>query len=186
MECFAGDDTCGKRLDWQLGMLPAGHDHKYIYSHIGYNLKVTDMQAAVGVEQLRKLQRFIESRKANFRQLYERLRQYDEYFVLPRASSNSEPSWFGFPLLVSKDAPFKRDDIVGYLEDNGIATRMLFGGNLLKQPAYKDIYYRMIDHLENTDIVMNDLFWIRGPSRINARIDRVYRIKIQQILYCYK
>lgn len=154
------DDTCGKRFDWQLGMLPAGYDHKYIYSHIGYNLKVTDMQAAVGVEQLRKLPRFIESRKANFCMIYEGLRQYDEYFVLPRASSNSEPSWFGFPLLVRKDAPFERDGIVRHLEENRIATRMLFGGNLLKQPAYKDINCRVVNHLENTDIVMNNLFWI--------------------------
>lgn len=154
------DDTCKKRFDWQLGGLPAGYDHKYIYSHIGYNLKVTDMQAAVGVEQIKKLPQFIERRMANFKLLYEGLRQYDEYFVLPKATANSEPSWFGFPILVRDNAPFKRDEIVRYLEENKIATRMLFGGNLLKQPAYDGIEFRSVMTLGNTDAVMKSLFWI--------------------------
>jgi CDP-6-deoxy-D-xylo-4-hexulose-3-dehydrase len=154
------DDTCGKRFDWQLGSLPEGYDHKYIYSHIGYNLKVTDMQAAIGVEQLKKLPDFIEKRKANFKALYDGLSSLGNYFVLPRIAMESDPSWFGFPMLVHEDAPFNRSEIVAYLEENKIATRMLFGGNLTKQPAYEGIKYRALDTLENTERVMNDLFWI--------------------------
>lgn len=154
------DDTCGKRFGWQLGSLPAGYDHKYIYSHVGYNLKVTDMQAAIGVEQLRKLPNFIQIRKANFKALYGGLIAMGDYFVLPRMAIGSDPSWFGFPILVREDAPFSRSEVVAYLEENKIATRMLFGGNLTKQPAYEGIKYRSLDTLENTDKVMNDLFWI--------------------------
>ena len=177
------DDTCKKRFDWQLGRLPVGYDHKYIYSHIGYNLKVTDMQAAVGVEQLKKLPEFIEKRKENFRLLYEGLKQYDEYFVLPKATANSEPSWFGFPVLVGEGAPFKRDEIVWFLETNGIATRMLFGGNLLKQPAYDSVKYRAVSSLENADVVMESLFWIGVyPGLMPSMIDFVIR-KFSQFLY---
>lgn len=154
------DDTCRKRFIWKLGYLPAGYDHKYIYSHIGYNLKVTDMQAAVGVEQLKKLPGFIERRKENFRLLYEGLVEYENYFMLPKAIPNSDPSWFGFPILVRENMQFKRDEIVGYLEDGKIATRMLFGGNLLKQPAYEGAKCRIVSSLERTDVVMNSLFWI--------------------------
>lgn len=154
------DDTCGKRFGWKLGSLPAGYDHKYIYSHIGYNLKVTDMQAAIGVEQLKKLPDFIEKRKANFKALYDGLIVFGEFFVLTRGENESDPSWFGFPILVRDDAPFIRSEIVAYLEENKIATRMLFGGNLTKQPAYEGTKYRVLDTLDNTDIVMNDLFWI--------------------------
>jgi CDP-6-deoxy-D-xylo-4-hexulose-3-dehydrase len=154
------DNSCKKRFDWQLGDLPPGYDHKYIYSHIGYNLKVTDMQAAIGVEQLRKLPGFIEKRKENFAVLHRGLKKYENFFVLPRATSHSEPSWFGFPILVREDAPFSRDDIVRCLESGRIATRMLFGGNLIKQPAYADMHYRAPDSLVNTDLVMNNLFWI--------------------------
>jgi CDP-4-dehydro-6-deoxyglucose reductase, E1 len=154
------DDTCGKRFGWQLGSLPAGYDHKYIYSHAGYNLKVTDMQAAIGVEQLKKLPNFIEIRKANFKAFYGGLIAMEDYFVLPRVVKESDPSWFGFPILVREDAPFTRSEVVAYLEENKIATRMLFGGNLTKQPAYEGIKYRSLDTLENTDKVMNDLFWI--------------------------
>lgn len=154
------DNTCGKRFGWQLGKLPFGYDHKYIYSHIGYNLKVTDMQAAVGVEQLKKLPGFIEKRKENFRMLYDGLRKYEKYFILPEATKDSEPSWFGFPITVKENAPFKRGKIVNYLEENKIATRMLFGSNLIKQPAYENIKYRVFGSLRNTDLVMNNLFWI--------------------------
>ncbi len=154
------DDTCGKRFDWHLGSLPLGYDHKYIYSHIGYNLKVTDMQAAIGVEQLKKLPTFIEKRRENFNLLYKKLKQYEIYLVLPSSEAESKASWFGFPILVREDAPFTRADIVKYLENNNIATRMLFGGNLIKQPAYDCIVYRMQDSLKNTDLVMNRLFWI--------------------------
>lgn len=153
------DNTCGKRFSQQLGKLPFGYDHKYIYSHIGYNLKVTDMQAAVGVAQLKKLPYFIEVRKRNFNLLYNGLKKYEEFFILPQATPNSEPSWFGFPLTVRKNAGFSRAEIIHHLEKNNIATRMLFGGNLLKQPAYQNIQYRIVGSLENTDVVMNNTFW---------------------------
>ena len=170
------DNTCGKRFGWQLGKLPFGYDHKYIYSHVGYNLKVTDMQAAIGVEQLKKLLGFIEKRKENFRMLYDRLRKYEKWFILPEASEDSEPSWFGFPLLVKGDAPFTRDVIVNYLEENKIATRMLFGGNLTKQPAYENVKYKIIDSLKNTDLVMNNLFWIGVyPGLTEEKLDYVVK-----------
>jgi len=154
------DNTCGKRFSRQLGKLPFGYDHKYIYSHIGYNLKVTDMQAAIGIKQLKKLPKFIAKRKENFEVLYNGLKKYKKYFILPQATENSEPSWFGFPLLVKEDAPFTRAEIVSFLEQNGIATRMLFGGNLTRQPAYEDIRCKIHGPLKNTDLVMNNLFWI--------------------------
>ena len=154
------DNTCGKRFSRKFGNLPRGYDHKYVYSHIGYNLKVTDMQAAIGVAQLKKLPGFIKKRISNFNFLYERLRAHEKYLILPRWDKLSEPSWFGFPLLVKDRSPLNRDEIVRYLEENKIATRMLFGGNLLKQPAYQNINYRAIGGLENTDLVMNNLFWI--------------------------
>jgi len=154
------DNSCGKRFDWQLGDLPKGYDHKYIYSHIGYNLKITDMQAAIGVEQLRKLPGFIEKRKENFKVLSQSLKKYEEYLILPFATPNSDPSWFGFPIIVRGDAPFKREDIIRHLEEHKIATRMLFGGNLIRQPAYENMKYRSVGSLENTDAVMNNLFWI--------------------------
>jgi len=154
------DNTCGKRFSRKFGNLPQGYDHKYVYSHIGYNLKATDMQAAIGVAQLKKLPGFIKKRRSNFSFLYNRLRAYEKYLILPRWDKLSEPSWFGFPLLVKDSSPFNRDEIVRYLEENKIATRMLFGGNLLKQPAYQNIKYRAIGGLINTDLVMNRLFWI--------------------------
>jgi CDP-6-deoxy-D-xylo-4-hexulose-3-dehydrase len=154
------DNTCGLRFAKQFGELPSGYDHKYVYSHIGYNLKLTDMQAAIGVEQLKKLPQFIESRKNNFIFLKIELKKYEKYFILPEATENSEPSWFGFPILVKNNSTFTRDKIVRYLNENKIATRMLFGGNLLKQPAYKNIKCRVLGSLENTDLVMNNLFWI--------------------------
>jgi CDP-6-deoxy-D-xylo-4-hexulose-3-dehydrase len=154
------DNSCKKRFDWQLGDLPKGYDHKYIYSHIGYNLKVTDMQAAIGVEQLRKLPGFIDRRKENFNALYQGLKKYEKYLLLPHAIPYADPNWFGFPIIVRNEAPFKRDDIVRYLEDHKIATWMLFGGNLLKQPAYAGMNYRAPGALVNTDLVMDNLFWI--------------------------
>jgi CDP-6-deoxy-D-xylo-4-hexulose-3-dehydrase len=153
-------NTCGKRFDWQLGDLPYGYDHKYTYSHIGYNLKLTDMQAAVGVAQLRKLPGFIETRRRNFQFLYDGLREMEEFFILPQATPKAEPSWFGFPVAVRVGAPFSRDDVVRYLDDRKIATRLLFGGNLLRQPAYKGIQHRKIGDLVNSDFVLNQVFWI--------------------------
>ena len=150
-------NTCGKRFDWQLGDLPHGYDHKYTYSHIGYNLKLTDMQAAVGVAQLKKLPSFIEMRRRNFAFLYDGLRDLEEFFILPRATPNSEPSWFGFPLAVRTGAPFSRDEVLRYLEGYKIATRLLFGGNLLRQPAYQGVHHRKVGDLANSDFVMNQV-----------------------------
>lgn len=154
------DNTCGKRFGWKLGELPYGYDHKYIYSHIGYNLKATDLQAAVGTEQLKKLPKFIEARKKNFTKLYNHLEPYKDYLLLPITEENAEPSWFGFPIIVRDNPKFTRDDIVKHLENNKIATRMLFGGNLTKQPAYADIEFRVVNSLDNTNEVMEKLFWV--------------------------
>jgi CDP-6-deoxy-D-xylo-4-hexulose-3-dehydrase len=155
-------NTCGCRFEWKLGDLPPGYDHKYIYSHIGYNLKATDMQAAVGVAQLRKLPVFIAARRANFAKLRDALSDLDDIFILPEATAHSEPSWFGFPLAVrtGKDAVTTRKQVISFLESRNIATRLLFGGNLLRQPAYRDIQRRVIGDLHNTDFVMNNVFWI--------------------------
>ena len=154
------DNTCGKRFDWQLGDLPYGYDHKYTYSHIGYNLKATDMQAAVGVSQLRKLTDFIEKRRANFDYLIERLSTLQDFFILPAATPNSNPSWFGFPIYVRAEAPFTRDEAVRWLENHNIGTRLLFGGNLLRQPAYRSQKYRVIGDLARADEITRRVFWI--------------------------
>lgn len=179
------DDSCGKRFTWQMGDLPYGYDHKYIYSHIGYNLKVTDMQAAVGLEQLKKLPEFIIARKNNFKKLYQCLSPFENYLTLPKAENKSDPCWFGFPILVKDEAPFSRDDFVKHLEDNKIATRMLFGGNLIKQPAYKNITYRVKGSLKNSDLVMNNLFWIGVYPGITE--EKMYYItnKIEELLKQY-
>ncbi len=154
------DNTCGKRFEWQLGALPCGYDHKYIYSHIGYNLKATDMQAALGASQLNKLPEFVARRKANFHYLKTTLGGLTEDLVLPEATAGSDPSWFGFPIGVRKSAPFRREDLTRALETNKIGTRLLFGGNLLRQPAYQDCDYRVVGELRNTDFVMNNVFWV--------------------------
>jgi len=153
-------DTCGKRFDWQLGSLPHGYDHKYIYSHVGYNLKMTDMQAAVGVAQLGKLEGFVEARKRNWRRLREGLEPFEDLLMLPEPTPKSDPSWFGFTIHVRPDAPFNRRELVTHLEERNIATRLVFAGNLTKQPAYADVEYRVVGPLTNTDAVMNNAFWI--------------------------
>jgi len=153
-------NTCGKRFDWQLGELPSGFDHKYIYSHIGYNLKATDMQAAVGVAQLEKLPGFVASRRQNFRLLYDGLKDLESFFLLPEATPDSDPSWFGFPIAVRPEAPFTRTELIRHLESKQIGTRLLFGGNLLRQPAYLDIEARKIGDLPNSDFAMRHVFWI--------------------------
>ncbi|MBU1235120.1 MAG: DegT/DnrJ/EryC1/StrS family aminotransferase, partial [Proteobacteria bacterium] len=154
--CMPGHDgTCGRRHDQKFGELPTGYDHKYVYSHIGYNLKPTDIQAAIGIEQLKKLPEFIKTRRHNYSYLYTHLKDLKEIELLP-PQLNTKPSWFGFPIL----AKCNRRWLVSYLERSGIATRMMFGGNLLKQPAYKDIECRVIGDLKNTDELMNNLFWI--------------------------
>jgi len=154
------DNTCGKRFEWQLGQLPCGYDHKYTYSHVGYNLKATDMQAAVGVSQLKKLPGFIDVRRKNFERLHRNLAGLDEFLILPEKTPGSEPSWFGFPIAVRRTAPFTRDALVRHLESKKIGTRLLFAGNLLKQPAYQNIEMRKIGDLSNTDFVMERVFWI--------------------------
>jgi CDP-6-deoxy-D-xylo-4-hexulose-3-dehydrase len=153
-------DTCGKRFDWQLGQLPQGYDHKYIYSHIGYNMKATDMQAAVGVAQLKKLPAFIETRRRNFQYLRRALEELQEFLILPEATPGSDPSWFGFVLAVRPSAPFTRDALVRHLEANCIGTRLLFGGNLLRQPAYEGVSMRTVGPLQNSDFVMRQVFWV--------------------------
>jgi CDP-6-deoxy-D-xylo-4-hexulose-3-dehydrase len=154
------DNTCGKRFEWQQGTLPCGYDHKYIYSHIGYNLKITDMQAALGASQIMKLPHFIERRKENFRHLFKALQPLQDFLLLPEATPGADPSWFGFPIGVRESAPFKRQDLVRALEAKKIGTRLLFGGNLLRQPAYENCEFRVIGDLKNTDFVMNNVFWI--------------------------
>lgn len=154
------DNSCGKRFGWQLGELPIGYDHKYIYSHIGYNLKITDMQAAIGVEQLKKIPSFIDARKRNFEMLLAGLKKYNNYFILQVTDPEADPSWFGFILTVRENVGFTKDDIVKYLEEHKIATRMLFAGNIIKHPCFEGVEYRVCGNLVNTDRIMNDTFWI--------------------------
>jgi CDP-4-dehydro-6-deoxyglucose reductase, E1 len=154
------DNTCGKRFEWQLGSLPCGYDHKYTYSHVGYNLKATDMQAALGLSQISKLPFFIERRKENFAYLKKLFQPMEEFLMLPVAGENSDPSWFGFPIAVKADAPFSRDQLTRHLEANKIGTRLVFAGNLLRQPAYQGCTHRVVGDLKNTDFVMDRVFWI--------------------------
>ena len=162
-DCFCAtghDDTCKKRFGWQLGDLPAGYDHKYIYTHAGYNLKITDMQAACGLAQLDKAPDFIARRKANFAFLRERLRTCEESLILPEATANSDPSWFGFPLTLRPGARLSRVDLLRHLDRHRIGTRLLFGGNLTRQPYFQGRHYRVLGDLTNTDRIMHDTFWI--------------------------
>jgi CDP-6-deoxy-D-xylo-4-hexulose-3-dehydrase len=154
------DNTCGKRFGHKLGSLPKGYDHKYTYSHCGYNLKITDMQAAVGVSQLDRLTEFVEARKRNFGLLSQLFREFEEYFILPEATPRSAPSWFGFLLTVRDGAPFKRDDLIRHLDAHKIGTRLLFGGNLTRQPYMSGYQYRTVGDLANSNIVTESTFWI--------------------------
>jgi CDP-6-deoxy-D-xylo-4-hexulose-3-dehydrase len=168
------DNTCGKRFDWELGTLPCGYDHKYTYSHVGYNLKATDMQAALGLSQLDHLEHFIQSRRDNFRYLREALEPLEDVLMLPVATEGADPSWFGFPLGVRADAPFTRDQLVRALEAEKIGTRLMFAGNLLRQPAYQEIEFRQIGDLPNTDYVMRNVLWLGVfPGLTRPMLDHV-------------
>jgi len=175
------DNACMKRFDWKLGDLPFGYDHKYTYSHIGYNLKATDMQAAVGFSQMKKLPEFTEIRRRNFEMLYRGLQDLSELFIMPEATPGSVPSWFGFPLTLRKDAPVSRQALLRYLDERKIASRLLFGGNLLRQPAYRNITHRVAGDLKVSDIVMDRTFWIGvypglTPPMIDYVLDVFHRI----------
>ena len=184
--CAPGNDnTCGKRFDWQLGDLPHRYDHKYIYSHVGYNLKLTDMQAAIGLAQLEKLEKFIQQRKDNFQFLKNNLQSLSDFLALPEPTENSDPSWFGFPIRVKKKSPFSRNKLVKNLNANNIGTRLLFGGNLMKQPFYKNINSRTHGKLENTNTVMENVFWLGlhpalKREMLECIIDTLIRLQINK------
>ncbi len=154
------ENTCGKRFDWQLDGLPSGYDHKYIYSHLGFNLKITDMQAAVGLAQLGHLSDFIESRRKNFNFLKEHLSQFQDIFILPEATAKSNPSWFGFPITIRDEAPFERRSLVRYFYEHRIETRHIFAGNITRQPYFRDKIYKVIGDLKNSNVIMNRSFWL--------------------------
>tara|TARA_B100001245_G_scaffold58067_1_gene39730 strand:- start:2198 stop:3571 length:1374 start_codon:yes stop_codon:yes gene_type:complete len=153
-------NTCGKRFEWKLGDLPFGYDHKYTYSHVGYNLKITDMQAAIGLAQLDRLPEFIKIRKENFELLYSGLSSFEKFLILPSSSENCKPSWFGFPITVKDNIPFSRESLVNYLTSKLVDTRPIFAGNLIKQPYFKNKIFRTSKTLSNTDKIMNQSFWI--------------------------
>jgi CDP-6-deoxy-D-xylo-4-hexulose-3-dehydrase len=162
-DCYCGpgkDNTCGKRFCQRLGTLPAGYDHKYTYSHLGYNLKITDMQAACGLAQLAKVERFVQKRRENFAWLYERLKPCEEFLILPEATAGSDPSWFGFPITLRENAPIERTELLTYLDQEKVGTRLLFAGNLTRQPYMQGRNYRVSGELTQSDVVMNRTFWI--------------------------
>jgi CDP-6-deoxy-D-xylo-4-hexulose-3-dehydrase len=159
--CAPGcDNTCGKRFDQQLGTLPQGYDHKYTYSHLGYNLKITDMQAACGLAQMDSVEQFVEQRKANFVYLKEGLASCEEFIILPEATEKSDPSWFGFPITIKPESGIARVDLLKFMDQFKIGTRLLFAGNLTRQPYFENVEYRVVGELTNTDIIMNHTFWI--------------------------
>ena len=170
--CETGkDNTCGKRFEWTLGDLPKGYDHKYTYSHVGYNLKATDMQAALGLSQLKKLDIFVARRKENFAYLHARL-QGVEGLILPQATAHSDPAWFGFPITLAADLKVDREDLMRHLDSRKIGTRLIFAGNLLRQPAYRGIDHRVVGDLRNSDVVMNRSFWLGVyPGLTNDMLD---------------
>lgn len=174
------DNTCGKRFEWELGSLPCGYDHKYTYSHIGYNLKATDMQAALGASQIEKLPHFIQRRKENFAYLKAALKPSEDVLVLPVAAEDADPSWFGFPIAVKEDAPFTRDQLTREYDSKKIGTRLLFAGNLLRQPAYANIEHRVVGDLKNTDFVMNQVFWLGVfPGLTPEKLDYIAQVTNQ-------
>ena len=185
--CASGQDNlCGHRFDGQFGELPYGYDHKYVYSHFGYNLKATDLQASVGVAQMKKLPDFIRCRKENWEYLHDKLSRFADKLILPEKASNSEPSWFGFLITVRESSNISRNKITQYLEENGIQTRLLFSGNFLKHPCFDELRgtdkYRVVGNLTNTDDVMNRSFWIGVyPGMTKEKMDYMVK-KIEEIL----
>ena len=178
--CTPGcDNTCLKRYEWQLGELPNGYDHKYTYSHLGYNLKSGDIQAAIGLAQLDRLDTFVKKRKDNWAYLYKNLKELEEFLILPKPTEHSEPSWFGFAVTVKDNSPISRNDLVIKLNESKIGTRLLFGGNLLRQPAFIGTPRRVVSDLKNTDIVMNNTFWVGvwpglTEQMLNYVIENIY------------
>ncbi|USD32685.1 MULTISPECIES: lipopolysaccharide biosynthesis protein RfbH [Vibrio] len=154
------DNTCGKRFDQQLGSLPDGYDHKYTYSHLGYNLKITDMQAACGLAQMDRVEELVQKRKYNYVYLRDGLASCEEFIILPEATENSEPSWFGFPITIREDSGIDRVDLLRFMDQYKIGTRLLFAGNLTRQPYFENVHYRVVGDLTNTDLIMNNTFWI--------------------------
>jgi CDP-6-deoxy-D-xylo-4-hexulose-3-dehydrase len=181
------DNFCGKRFTQQHGQLPMGYDHKYVYSHFGYNLKVTDMQAAIGVSQLKKLPKFIEKRRENYKKMYEGLKVLEEYLILPEPMENSEPSWFGFPITLKDDIKCDRNSLIKFLEERKVGTRLLFAGNILKQPLFTEnkVNCRVIGELKNTDTIMKSTFWIGvWPGIDNGQIN--YIIEMFKLFFYHR
>lgn len=176
------DNTCGKRFCQKLGQLPQGYDHKYTYSHLGYNLKITDMQAACGLAQLEKAASFIQTRKDNFAFLSARLKSCEEFLQLPIATEHSDPSWFGFPITIKENSPVTRLDLLTYLDQQKVGTRLLFAGNLTCQPYMKDVEYRISGELKNTDIVMNRTFWVGVHPSLDSIMLEYTAAKIELFL----
>ena len=176
-DCFCApgvNNTCGKRFEWKLGDLPEGFDHKYIYSHVGYNLKLTDMQTAVGLAQLEKLDSFVNDRRKNFLYLRKELSKFENFLILPDAAVNSNPSWFGFPITIKQESPFSREDLVFFLSQKNIDTRTIFSGNITRQPYFKNKQYKIPNELPNTDLMMNNTFMIGVfPGLTNEMLEYV-------------
>ena len=174
-DCFCEpgqENTCGKRFDWKLGDLPEGYDHKYIYSHAGYNMKITDMQAACGLAQVGRVKKFIKNRKSNFKYIYERLKPFEEFLILPKATENSDPSWFGFPITLRDNLPFNRNKLLRYLDSKKIGFRLLFSGNVTKQPYMMEKRFRVSGNLNNTTTIMNNTFWVGVyPGLLREELD---------------
>lgn len=185
--CDTGkDNTCGRRFAWQMGNLPRGYDHKYIYSQVGYNLKLTDMQAAIGVAQFDKLPDFIIRRKKNFTTLYTFFQKYEKYFILSSWEKKADPCWFGFMIVIKENAPFTRLDMVNFLESKKIATRSLFAGNLLRHPGYKNIKKRIVGKLKSSDIIMNNGFWIGVYPGITDEMMEYTRSQVKKFVSQYE